>query len=89
MRRDKTKCSGQERPDLTQSPVANNIFRPAMFVAAHPNLFDRGRERLDNWLRYRDQNGLTKRGAVFSRGKLLFIDAERFIAWLKSESEEG
>ena len=89
MRRDKTKCSGQERQDLTQSPVANNIFRPAMFVAAHPNLFDRGRERLDNWLRYRDQNGLTKRGAVFSRGKLLFIDAERFIAWLKSESEEG
>ena len=60
MSRDKTKCSGQERQDLTQSPVANNIFRPAMFVAAHPNLFDRGRERLDNWLRYRDQNGLTQ-----------------------------
>ena len=74
---------------IPQSPVANNIFRPTAFVAAHPNLFDRGQERRDNWLRYRDQNGLTKYGAVFSRGKLLFIDAEKFIAWLKSESEEG
>ena len=72
---------------IPQSPVAQNIFRPKSFVQAHPNLFDRGQERLDNWLRYREQNGLTESGAVFSRGKLLFIDADRFVTWLKSESE--
>ena len=77
-----------DRRHVYHSSVASNIFRPRAFVTAHPNLFDRGQERLDNWLRYREQNGLTESGAVFSRGKLLFIDAERFISWLKSESEE-
>jgi len=76
-------------PPIPQSLIANNIFRPKAFVHAHPNLFDRGQERLDNWLRYREQNGLTELGAVFTRGKLLFIDAEKFVAWLKAESAEG
>ena len=78
-----------DRRHVYHSSVASNIFRPRAFVTAHPNLFDRGQERLDNWLRYREQNGLTELGAVFTRGKLLFIDAEKFVAWLKAESLEG
>lgn len=67
--------------NLPQSPAVCNFFRPAQFEAAHPNIFDRP-GRLDTWLRYRDGNGLVECGAVFSRGKLLFINAQRFAEWL-------
>lgn len=70
---------------ITPSPAASNIYRPQQFEAAHPNLFDRP-GRLDVWLRYREINGLNETGAVFQKGRLLFINAERFVAWLSSES---
>ena len=71
---------------LKQIPRSSacNIFRPAQFETAHPNLFDRP-GRLDVWLRYREINGLNETGAVFQKGRLLFINAERFVAWLASE----
>ena len=75
--------------NLPQSPAVCNFFRPAQFEAAHPNIFDRP-GRLDNWLRYRDGNGLMASGAVFSKGKLLFINGTKFAEWLYSEgSEQG
>ena len=67
--------------NLPQSPAVCNFFRPAQFEAAHPNIFDRP-GRLDNWLRYRDGNGLMASGAVFSKGKLIFIDGAKFAHWL-------
>ena len=70
---------------ITPSPAASNIHRPQQFEAAHPNLFDRP-GRLDVWLQYREINGLNETGAVFQKGRLLFINAERFVAWLSSES---
>ena len=70
--------------NLPQSPAVCNLFRPAQFEAAHPNIFDRP-GRLDNWLRYRDGNGLMASGAVFSKGKLIFIDGEKFADWLTTE----
>ena len=69
---------------ITPSPAASNIYRPQQFEAAHPNLFDRP-GRLDVWLRYREINGLMESGAVFQKGRLLFINAERFVAWLASQ----
>ena len=69
---------------IPRSSSACNIFRPAQFETAHPNLFDRP-GRLQTWLRYREINGLTETGAVFQKGRLLFINAERFVAWLASE----
>ena len=72
--------------NIPQSPVARNIFRPAQFEAAHPNIFDR-EGRLDNWLRYREVNGLVEMGAVFKKGKLLFINAEKFVVWMLEEGE--
>ena len=71
---------------VPQSPIVNNIFRPAAFVEAHPNLFDR-EGRLSNWLRLREQNGLVSSGAVFTKNKLLFIDAAKFVDWLKGVDE--
>ena len=72
--------------NIPQSPEARNIFRPAQFEAAHPNIFDR-EGRLDNWLRYREVNGLNATGAVFKKGKLMFINAERFVLWMLEEGE--
>ena len=69
---------------IPRSSAACNIFRPAQFENAHPNLFDRP-GRLQTWLRYREINGLIESGAVFQKGRLLFINAERFVAWLASE----
>ena len=69
---------------IPRSTAACNIFRPAQFETAHPNLFDRP-GRLQTWLRYREINGLIESGAVFQKGRLLFINAERFVAWLASE----
>ena len=66
---------------LPQSPAVCNLFRPAQFEAAHPNIFDRP-GRLDNWLRYRDGNGLIASGAVFNKGRLIFIDGAKFAHWL-------
>ena len=74
--------------NIPQSPEARNIFRPAQFEAAHPNIFDR-EGRLDNWLRYREVNGLIATGAVFKKGKLMFINAERFVLWMLQEGEAG
>ena len=74
--------------NIPQSPEARNIFRPAQFEAAHPNIFDR-EGRLDNWLRYREVNGLIATGAVFKKGKLMFINAERFVLWMLEEGEAG
>ncbi len=74
--------------NIPQSPEARNIFRPAQFEAAHPNIFDR-EGRLDNWLRYREVNGLIATGAVFKKGKLMFIDAEKFVLWMLEEGETG
>ena len=73
--------------DLPQSPAVCNFFRPAQFEAAHPNIFDRP-GRLNTWLRYRDGNGLVECGAVFNRGKLLFINAQRFAEWLSGVIED-
>ena len=42
---------------------------------------------MDNWLRYREVNGLVEMGAVFKKGKLLFINAERFVVWMLEEGE--
>jgi hypothetical protein len=72
--------------NLPKSPAVCNFFRPAQFEAAHPNIFDRP-GRLDNWLRYRDGNGLMASGAVFSKGKLIFIDGEKFADWLATGEE--
>ena len=69
---------------IPRSSAARNVFRPAQFETAHPNLFDRP-GRLQTWLRYREINGLIESGAVFQKGRLLFINAERFVAWLASE----
>lgn len=74
--------------NLPRSQAATNIFRPAQFELAHPNIFDRP-GRLDQWLRYRDANGLAESGAVFSKGKLLFINAERFVDWLLDAEGRG
>ena len=74
--------------NIPQSPEARNIFRPAQFEAAHPNIFDRG-GRVDHWLRYREVNGLITTGAVFKKGKLMFINAERFVLWMLEEDEAG
>ena len=76
-----------EFTNLPQSPAVCNFFRPAQFEAAHPNIFDRP-GRLDTWLRYRDVNGLVEYGAVFSKGKLLFINAQRFAEWLSGVVED-
>ena len=70
-----------EVTNLPQAPAVCNFFRPAQFEAAHPNIFDRP-GRLDNWLRYRAGNGLLASGAVFNKGKLIFIDGEKFADWL-------
>ena len=72
--------------NIPQSPAAKNIFRPAQFEVAHPNIFDR-EGRLDNWLRYREVNGLIATGAVFKKGKLVFINAEKFVLWMMEEAE--
>ena len=69
---------------IPRSTSACNIFRPAQFETAHPNLFDRP-GRLQTWLRYREINGLSQTGAVFQKGRLLFINAERFVAWLAAD----
>ena len=69
---------------IPRSTSACNIFRPAQFETAHPNLFDRP-GRLQTWLRYREINGLNETGAVFQKGRLLFINAERFVAWLTAD----
>ena len=74
--------------NIPQSPEARNIFRPAQFEAAHPNIFDR-EGRLDNWLLYREVNGLIATGAVFKKGKLMFINAERFVLWMLEEGGAG
>lgn len=74
--------------NIPQSPEARNIFRPAQFEVAHPNIFDR-EGRLDNWLRYREINGLNATGAVFNKGKLMFINAEKFVLWMLEEGEAG
>ena len=75
---------------IPRSTSACNIFRPAQFEIAHPNLFDRP-GRLQTWLRYREINGLSQTGAVFQKGRLLFINAERFVAWLTADEldEQG
>ena len=69
---------------IPRSTSACNIFRPAQFETAHPNLFDRP-GRLQTWIRYREINGLSQTGAVFQKGRLLFINAERFVAWLTAD----
>ena len=74
--------------NLPKSAAVSNFFRPAQFEAAHPNLFDRP-GRLQTWLRYRETNGLNKSGAVFQKGRLLFINAERFVEWLTTEELDG
>lgn len=75
---------------IPRSTSACNIFRPAQFETAHPNLFDRP-GRLKTWLRYREINGMSQTGAVFQKGRLLFINAERFVAWLTADEldEQG
>ena len=73
--------------DLPQSSAVCNIYRPAQFEAAHPNIFDKP-GRLENWLRYREGNGLVACGAVFTKGKLLFIDGNRFAGWLSGFEED-
>ena len=70
--------------NVPKSLAVCNFFRPAQFETAHPNLFDRP-GRLQSWLRYREINGLNQTGAVFQKGRLLFINAERFVAWLTAD----
>jgi hypothetical protein len=75
---------------IPRSTSACNIFRPAQFETAHPNLFDRPGRR-QTWLRFREINGLSQTGAVFQKGRLLFINAERDVAWLTADEldEQG
>ena len=70
--------------NVPKSLAVCNFFRPAQFETAHPNLFDRP-GRLQSWLRYREINGLNQTGAVLQKGRLLFINAERFVAWLTAD----
>jgi hypothetical protein len=74
--------------NVPKSLAVCNFFRPAQFETAHPNLFDRP-GRLQTWLRYREINGLNETGAVFQKGRLLFINAERFVAWLTADESDA
>jgi hypothetical protein len=66
------------------SPALANLWRPDALVAAHPHIFDTPNQ-LKEWLRHREVNGLESCGAVVRRGRLIFIDAERFAGWLRGE----
>ena len=64
------------------SPALANLWRPEALVAAHPHIFEKP-STLREWLRHREINGLESSGAIVRRGRLIFIDTERFAVWLR------
>ncbi|MEL0291914.1 MAG: hypothetical protein VW942_06075 [Aquiluna sp.] len=67
------------------SPALNNLWRPDALVEAHPHIFST-KNQLNEWLRHKAVNGLEDSGAVVRRGRLIFIDTERFACWLRGET---
>ena len=68
------------------SPALANLWRPDALVEAHPHIFQT-KSQLKEWLRHREINGLESSGAVVRRGRLIFIDTERFAVWLRGREQ--